>query len=1129
MTIRFFSSKRRPMHLGPYPLERLARLRSAPNLETIPRMTPVSFRRPEAPLSIVNAMSEYQAMLDAIRVGLVSKARSACPDDPRERADHLKAFGYFSDASMVGACALPNGAQLHRPLRNPDIGRLAEALRTRQTKTLASGIDLIMADLKESMEAPATSIDGHGHAIVYLYEFPRDPVAEEPGSEWLMGAQEARACLRASETAVVIANYLRLLGFDARAHTGSSSDVDLHRLAVAAGLATVEDGKLTAPYIGTRFGVAAVTTEFILAPDMALAPLAEQPWFRTKGPAWWLGMGFAKSASNRDPYAHRRYADGAHPFERLKRVEQPTTFIDEARVPRVPKRTDMFARAQFGDMGKAVQEGAKNGHYARKAAPSMAQRRALGAFVLLQGGAPAPEISATARDAARNAENIKAASYFLGADAVGISRCPQWTWYSHDAVGEPIDPPHDQAISMIIDQGYETMEGASGDDWISAAQSMRAYLRFSLIGGVIASQIRKLGYSAKAHTVLDGEVLQPPLLLLSGLGEVSRIGEVILNPYLGPRLKSGVVTTDMPLAHDRPIDFGLQRFCEGCNKCARECPSGAITAGPKLMFNGYEIWKSDSQKCATYRITTAGGAMCGRCMKTCPWNLEGLFAEAPFRWAAMNVPAAAPALARLDDALGNGGINPLKKWWWDLEIGEDGGYRPTRHKVNARDLQKDLELRYEEQTLAVYPANLAPHPWPFPFPMEREKGIEAYQAMITAREYQARISRGATDGLAHEYHIEGDAPVIRVEVRKAVKMTADVTKYELASLDGSPLPQWTAGAHIDIVVAPEFLRQYSLCGDPADRSRYEIGVLREDHGKGGSKLMHRIFNEGAGQVFISKPINHFPLDETAKKTFLMGGGIGITPMIAMAHRLHGIGADFELHYSAKSRSGAGYLDDLVAAAFSDRVNLHFSDEGGRANLDAVLSGYEDGWHVYACGPDRYMSAVIAAAERQGFRDEARHLEYFSVPEIPDYENHPFTLRLSRSGRDIPVPADKTAADVLNEHGFRVDVKCADGLCGVCKCGLVAGEVEHRDFVLSKKQRQEALILCHRGRRRRMAWSRSIYERNRRAPCAARRLHRLRQYQCRIAAFAGSDIARDTSAATIPVVTRNRTIHGSHAA
>ena len=1058
MTIRFFSDKHRPVHMGPYPLERLARADGSPDLAGIPPMRPLSFRRSNTPESIVNAMGEYQAMLDAIRDGLINKARAGCPDDPQERANHLKGFGYFSDASMIGICLLPDGCELDEPFRNPDIDRLAEDLRTKQTKTLASGIDMIMADLKESMEAPPTTIDEHTHAIVFLYEYPRDPRADEPGAEWITDAQAHRACLRASETAVVLANYIRLLGFDARAHTGTSSDVDLNRLTVAAGLATAEDGGLVSPYVGDRFGVAVVTTTFELAPDKPLVPLAQQPRSRTHGLAWKLGKGFAKNAFNREAFRQRRYVDGAHPFEKLKRVDDPTTFIDEQRVARVPKRTDMFARAQFGDMGRNVQDGAKNGHYARKAAPSMAQRRALGAFVLIQDGEAASQVSPGAVDPERNANNIKAASYFLGVDAVGLSRCPDWTWYSHDAVGEPLVPPHDQAISMIIDQGYETMEGASGDDWISVAQSMRAYLRFSLLGGVIAKQIRNLGYPAKAHTVLDGEVLQPPLLLLSGLGEVSRIGEVILNPYLGPRLKSGVVTTTMPMTHDKPIDFGLQAFCESCNKCARECPSGAITAGPKLMFNGYEIWKSDSQKCATYRITTPGGAMCGRCMKTCPWNLEGLFAEAPFRWAAMNIPAAAPLLAKLDDTVGNGGLNPVKKWWWDLEIEEDGGYRPTKKEVNERDLQRDLDLKYEDQTLAVYPAHLAPHPWPFPFLMDREKGIEAYQALITAQEYKSRLARGDTDGLAHEYRIEGDAPVIRVQVAKVETMATDVAKYEFVSPEGSDLPEFTAGAHLDIVVAPEFLRQYSLSGDPADRSKYQIGVLREDDGKGGSKLMHRIFSEGR-RVFISKPINHFPLDETATRTFLMGGGIGITPMIAMAHRLHAIGADFEMHYSAKSRDGAGFLEDLAAVAWKDRVHLHFTAEGTRADLDDILAGRQDGWHVYTCGPDRYMAGVIEAAERQGYPEEARHLEYFSVPEVPDYENHPFTLKLAKSGREISVPADMTAADILVENGFPVDIKCSDGLCGVCQCGLVSGEVEHRDFVLSKKQREHEIILC----------------------------------------------------------------------
>ncbi len=624
--MRFFSDKDRPVHMGPYPLERLSRQDQAEPGD-VPPFQPLDFQRPETPDSIVNAMGEYQAMLDAIRDGLVNKVKSEIPDDVQERANHLKGFGYFNDASMVAICRIDEKSRLSTPHRNPDIDRLAEGLRTKQTTTLAAGIDLIMADLRESMEAPPSTMDHHTHAIVYLYEYPRDPEDGEVGCDWIGDAQAARASLRANETAVVIANYVRLLGRDARAHSGTTSEIDLNALTVASGLASVEDGVLVNPYLGDRFGVAVVTTDLELATDRPLVPLEQQPRSHTHGMAWKMGKGFAKNAFNREPFSKRRFVDGAHPFEKLKRVDDPTTYIDEPRVARVPKRTDMFARAQFGDMGKANQENATGGYYVRKAAPSSAQRRALGALVLLQTGPPAEH--KVESQPQLHADLIKATAYFLGIDAVGISRCPEFAWYSHNALGQEITPPHDQAISMIVDQGYETMEGASGDDWISVAQSMRAYLRFSLLGGVIGKQIRNLGYSAKAHSVIDGDVLQPPLLLLSGLGEVSRIGEVILNPYLGPRLKSGVVTTDLPLAHDKPIDFGLQKFCESCNKCARECPSGAITAGPKLMFNGYEIWKSDSQKCATYRVGTKGGAMCGRCMKTCPWNLEGLFAEKP--------------------------------------------------------------------------------------------------------------------------------------------------------------------------------------------------------------------------------------------------------------------------------------------------------------------------------------------------------------------------------------------------------------------------------------------------------------------------------------------------------------------
>ncbi|WP_298359892.1 2Fe-2S iron-sulfur cluster-binding protein [uncultured Litoreibacter sp.] len=1044
---KLFSYKNRPVHLGSYPLEKLARSEAAPDLSRLPPMEGLSFRRPEDPVSIVNAMQDYQAMLDATREGLVKKERATIPTNPLEQANHLKAFGYYCDASMVGICEIPQDAWLDEALANPDVDRLAETLKTKQPKTFAAGIDVIMAGLREAMRAPPASCRHHTHALVFLYDMPRTPSPSERGADWIKDAEDHRACLRGMETAVTLSNYIRILGWEARAHSAAASDVHLGKLAVAAGL-NHADGRN--PFLGDRYGLAVITTTLAPTPDKPLNVAARPP------AAWTTGLGAnAKNARNFDPYAKRDYVNGPHPFETLKRVDTPTTYIDAPNVARVPKRANMFARGLFGDLGKITQEATKNGNYVRKSASAFAFRPSLGAMVVLQDG-DAAEVHPSTQDPARNADNIKAALYFLGVDAVGLSACPDYAYYSHNAAGEPITPYHSNAISMIVDQGHETMEGASGDDWIACAQSMRAYLRFSLLGGVLAQQLRNLGYTARVHSVMDDEVLHPPLLLLSGLGEVSRIGEVILNPFLGPRLKSGVVTTNMPMTHDKPIDFGLQNFCEACNKCARECPSGAITAGPKLMFNGYEIWKSDSQRCTTYRVSQKNGAMCGRCMKTCPWNLEGLFSEAPFRKLAMTVPSAAKALAAMDDKLGNGEINPVKKWWWDLEMVDDGPYGPPKGPVNARPLSKDLDLRFEDQTLAVYPAPLAPPPFNYPFPMDREAGIQAYADMIPAEEHKKR--RAAGQPLEHEYTADqAESPVIQAVLSKVEHMTEGVTKYEFSMPDGSDMPEVEAGAHIDVVVAPEFFRQYSLSGNPADRSKYQIAVLREDEGRGGSKLMHRIFEEGR-RVFISKPINHFPLAEDASFTYLMGGGIGVTPMIAMAHRLHALGKPFALHYSCSSRSTAGFLDDLAAFPWADNVHYHFSDEGTRCDLTTTLK-HQPAAHAYTCGPEIYMGAVMDAAEANGFSEEERHLEYFSVPEQPDFENFDFTLKLAKSGKTLQVKADEAATDALLAAGVHVDVKCSDGLCGVCKCKVVSGEVEHRDFVLSNKDRESSMILC----------------------------------------------------------------------
>lgn len=1054
MGMKLFSAKSRPVHMGAYPSERLRRHPQASrDLPDIP-FPSLSFHRPDTPHSIVNAMGPFQAMMDVLRTGKGNAAGANIPEDPTERANHLKAFGYFNDASMIGICALPQSARLSTPRRNPDRDRLAGDLRKKQTKTLAAGVDVVMANLREAASAPELPLGEHTHAIVIIQAYPRDPHQGEQGTEWIRDAQAHRACIRTTENATVLAEYIRQLGFDARAHSPTTADVHPGKLAIAAGLAVWENGTLQVPWLGTRFGLSVITTDMALACDMPLQPLAAQPWSALKGPHWQMGTHGGVSASTQDPYAKRDFAAGPHPFETLKRVDDPTTYIDPPNIPRIPKRTDMFARAQFGDMGPKVQNAMKRGHHIVKTAPSAAQRRLLGALILLQDGPVAEQPKTTTPEL--NAANLKAASYFLGSDASGVSACPPWVWYSHDATGTPVDPPHDHALSMIIDQGFDTMEGASGDDWISVAQSMRAYLRFAVLGGILAQHLRNLGYASKAHTVMDGDVLQPPLLLLSGLGEVSRIGEVILNPFLGPRLKSGVVTTSLPVTSDKPIDFGLQKFCEACNKCARECPSGAITAGPKRMFNGYEIWKSDSQKCATYRITNQGGSMCGRCMKTCPWNLEGLFAEAPFRWAAMKIPAAAPLLARLDDKIGKGSLNPVKKWWWDIEMKADGRFDIPAAPVNTRALQTDLELKFEDQTLAVYPAPLAPHPWPYPDPMNREAGIKAHAALLSADEHRARTSRGET-GHLHLYDFDADAPVLDLRIAAVETLNKGVTLFDFAHPDGHDLPQWTAGGHLDLVVAPEYLRPYSICSDPADRSRYQIAVLREDTGRGGSTMLHRIFTQGR-RVFVSKPVNHFELVQNAPHSMLMGGGIGITPMIAFAHALYAQGKTFDLHYSAPNRNAAAFANILAAQPWSEHVHLHISEEGTRIDLPHVMGKAVQGAHVYTCGPDAYMQSVMTAATDAGIPEDARHLEYFSTPEVPEYVNHPFTLRLN-DGREIKVAPTESASDALIAAGVPVDIKCSDGICGVCKCGVKIGTVEHRDFVLSAKQREDAMILC----------------------------------------------------------------------
>jgi reductive dehalogenase len=647
--MRLFSNRERPVHLGPFPLERVARGRAVPDAATLRD----AFPGPSAtPLGRI--VNQYIALFEQFRAEPPAPERAPYPDDPARLARELKANCYFLNASLAGCCEVPGAAWSGAPL------------------------------------------EGQRWALAIAVELARDPEPENLAANWVKGSEYDCALLRAAEIALISAAFLRRLGFAATAHTRDRSEVSHARVLRAAGLIY---GDLAAPFIGRRYASCIVTTSAQLAADR---PLPEKGSLLEGGLGWWLGLGGTETWWER-ALAARRPAHGSRfPMERIKRVPETTTLILEDEVPRVPKRANFFTRALHGDLGEKAKR--ERWRFAYKTPLADAYVKLIRAMVPLQGGESAAEKAPGTENPAANARAVKALMYYLGADMVGACEAKPYTWYSHQDDGRAIEPYHRSAVVMLVDQGFETMEGASGDDWISGAQSMRAYMRGGEICGIVAAFLRAIGWPARSQTNADSDVLQLPLVLLAGLGELSRIGELVLNPFVGPRFKSAVVTTDLPLARDAPVDFGLQDTCSKCMKCARECPCSAIPFGDKVMFNGYEMWKPDVERCTRYRVTNPHGSACGRCMKTCPYNHEGLLAHRFFLWCAIHVPWTRGWLVRLDDRLGNGAINPAKAWWTDLEIVEGRVVAPKGTNRRGLDPNKPAKA----QAIAYYPAAAMP-------------------------------------------------------------------------------------------------------------------------------------------------------------------------------------------------------------------------------------------------------------------------------------------------------------------------------------------------------------------------------------------------------------------------------------
>ncbi|MFM9884697.1 MAG: Fe-S protein [Burkholderiales bacterium] len=673
---RLFSNRERPYDMGVLPVELLARDAGAPIVDS---SMPSDVHAP-GPGSILDSLLEYGSLCKKYFDGAVAAAHAPVPGDLLARVRNLKASAYFLDATLAGVC-------------------------------LIEASDWIAAD------HPA-----HTHAFVFLVEFGREPKPGEPGADWILGTNAARTDVRCAEVAVVLAGYLRALGWPARGHVAGETLVSIEHLAQRAGVAKDVNGTLKAPLLQRGFRLGVVTTSYEMVADL---PLASLEWPSADA---YMGKPGTRPGWTEAEEAKRPLHLGRFAMEKIKRVDEPTTLVLRDEIRRMPKRADLFTRALAGDLGeKPAQERRR---FAVKHPLAFAMTPLIRNMVPIQGSRESLSDFEEVNHF-QNSNSIKALAYFLGADLAGICRAEPWMYYSHDdEKGEPIAPYHPYAVVMLIDQGFETMEGSSGDDWVSGAQSMRAYMRGALMAGIMASHLRRLGFSSRVHSNAYSEVLHLPAMLMAGLGEMSRIGELVLNPFIGPRSKSVVFTTELPLEADKPIDFGLQATCNMCLKCARECPCNAIPFGPKVMFNGYEIWKPDVEKCGRYRLTNAKGSACGRCMKTCPYNREDLVEAERLLWLSMEVPQSRRALIDWDDAAGGGQRNPAKRWWFDLEIVD--GLVVNPHGTNERDLDLGrAEKLAKTQKLAFFPPGLQPKggtTLQTTVPIDRPAGLAAYAA-----------------------------------------------------------------------------------------------------------------------------------------------------------------------------------------------------------------------------------------------------------------------------------------------------------------------------------------------------------------------------------------------------------------
>ncbi|WP_308817201.1 PDR/VanB family oxidoreductase [Pseudonocardia alni] len=306
-------------------------------------------------------------------------------------------------------------------------------------------------------------------------------------------------------------------------------------------------------------------------------------------------------------------------------------------------------------------------------------------------------------------------------------------------------------------------------------------------------------------------------------------------------------------------------------------------------------------------------------------------------------------------------------------------------------------------------------------------------------------------------HVEHELDLV---LEKKEILADRVVLLTLRRADGGDLPEWGPGAHIDLVLRDDLIRQYSLCGDPAERSVFQVAVLREVDGRGGSEHVHDMLTAG-DPVSARGPRNHFRLS-SARRYIFIAGGIGITPILPMIAAAESADVDWHLFYGGRSRRGMAF-HDVVSNRYPGKVTIHPLDEVGLLDLAAILArpgATPEDVAVYCCGPEPLLDAVEGACAQ--WPAGALHVERFTAKAgAMDAPRSAFEVELAASNKIVTVPADRSILDVVREAGIHVLSSCQGGTCGTCEVEVLDGSPDHRDSVLSPEEcaAEDSMMIC----------------------------------------------------------------------